>query len=85
MDYTPAQLREFARIKENERVHDEWNEIQKGMCFAARTKGVTSVIVGHIYPENIEKLRAAGFAVRSYPGCVENCSTYTIDWSEDNG
>ena len=84
MDYTPEQLRIIAQIHKNNWAEKEWKNIQKELHRQAHD-GEYRAIIGHIYPENIEKLRAAGFSVRSYPGSVLNHHTYEIDWSEDNG
>lgn len=85
MDYTPEQLRIIAQIHNNNQVKEEWQDIQKKLYREARDSGEYKATIGHIYPENVEKLRAAGFSVRSYPGSVPNCYTYIVDWSEDNG
>lgn len=84
MDYTPEQLRIITRIHKNDWVEEEWQDIQKKLHRQAQD-GKYRAVIGYICPENIEKLRAVGFSVRSYPGSVLNCRTYEIDWSEDNG
>ena len=84
MDYTPEQLRIIAQIYNNNCVKKEWQDIQKELHRRAHNGEYRAISV-YIHPENIEKLRAVGFSVNSYPGRVENCHTYEIDWSEDNG